>query len=308
VHQEQREGRQAIARRRSAKLREMLDAATRDRLLRRIGLDAAPSADAAGLRPVPRAFLARVPYEDLAVQLGEAQPLDPGQLVERVLHGGRGGYCFEANTVLQTLLEALGFPVERRQGIVGARDAHVRGEPTNHLALVVDTPDAGPFIAEAGWGEGPLDPLPLAEGPVSVGAFTYTIERDGDGWWVGQHELGSSPGFRFADAPATLADFQPHHERLSTSADSSFVQTLVVQQPGDDRIVTLRARTLFVDGPGRRERKILDDVAAFTAVLRDRFGIDPEALGPQRVGRLWAQAMEQHAAHQALTRSGPAPR
>jgi N-hydroxyarylamine O-acetyltransferase len=286
----------------------MLDDATRDRLLDRIGLAAPPPADAAGLRVAHRAFVSRVPYEDLAVQLGECRPLDPGQLVERVLHGGRGGYCFEANTVLQTLLEALGFAVERREGIVAEREAFAAGEPTNHLALVVHTPDAGPFIAEAGWGEGPLDPLPLREGPVGIGAFNYMIERDGDGWWVGRREVVSSPGFRFADAPASLADFQPHHERLSTSPDSSFVQTLVVQQPFDDRVVTLRARTVFVDGPARRERAVVEDDAAFAAVLRDRFGIDPAVLGAQRVGRLWAKAVEQHAAHQALTRSSPAPR
>ena len=211
--------------------------------------------------------------------------------------------------MLQTLLEALGFAVERREGIVAPRAAFAAGEPTDHLALVVHTPDAGPFIAEAGWGEGPLDPLPLRPGPVAAGAFTFVIERDGDGWWVGRREVVSSPGFRFADAPARLADFRTAHERLSTSADSSFVQTLVVQQPADDRVVTLRARTLFVDGPGLRERTVVDDEAAFAAILRDRFGIDPAALGPERVGRLWAKAVAQHAAHQAaLTPSRPAPR
>ena len=59
--------------------------------------------------------------------------------------------------------------------------------------------------------------------------------------------------------PAMLAEFAPHHARLSTSPDSGFVQTLVVQLPADDRIVTLRARTLFVDGPGLGERHVIDD-------------------------------------------------
>ena len=58
------------------------------------------------------------------------------------------------------------------------------------MALVVHTADAGPFIAEAGLGEGPLDPLPLADGPVRSDRFDYMIERDGDGWWVAP---GSGP-------------------------------------------------------------------------------------------------------------------
>jgi N-hydroxyarylamine O-acetyltransferase len=276
----------------------MLDAATRVRLLRRIGLSEVPTPDAAGLRAVHRAFVLRVPYEDLAVQLGECEPLQSRHLVRRVLHGGRGGYCFEANTVLHTLLDALGFAVERREGLVGPRDAHARGEPPNHMALVVHTPDAGPFIAEAGLGEGSLDPLPLAEGPVTAGAFELRIERAHNGWWVAQHAFGSFAGFWFSDAPATRAHFQPHHVRLSTSAASSFVKTLVVQRPFDDRIVTLRARTLFVDGPNTRERRVLNNAAEFAAALRDRFGIDPDALGPERLGRLWAKAADQHEAHQ----------
>jgi N-hydroxyarylamine O-acetyltransferase len=239
-----------------------------------------------------------VPYEALAVQLQEFAPLDARALVARVLRGGRGGYCFEINTVLLTLLEALGFTVERRAAIVGARDAGARGEPINHLALVVQTPDAGPFIADAGLGEGVLDPLPLAEGPVRSDVFALTVERDGDGWWVCQHEFGSVPGFRFGDACQPLSAFDTHHERLSTSAESSFVQTLVVQRPAADHIVTLRAQTLFVDGPGRRERTLLGDADAFAAVLHDRFGVAPDALGPARVARLWANACAQHDARQ----------
>ena len=282
-----------------------LGAGTRDRLLRRIGRTDVLAADADGLRTLHRAFVSTVRYEDLAVQLGESEPLDPHALVERVLSGGRGGYCFENNTVLQTLLDTLGFTVERREGNVGPRGDHASGVPTNHLALVAHTPDAGPFIVEAGLGEGPLDPLPQAAGTARSGAFEFAIERDGDGWWVAQHPFGSFPGIRFSDRPATLADFQPHHLRLSTSGDSSFVNTLVVQRPFDDRIVTLRARTLSVDGPDGRGRRVLDDLRSFAIVLRERFGIDAGALGSGRLARLWAKATEQHLAHQALNPSAP---
>ena len=264
-------------------------------MLRRIGVDHLPTADVDGLHLVHRAFVSTIPYEDLTVQLGESVALDAHDLVQRMLHGGRGGYCFEANTVLQVVLETLGFAVQRREGIVSHRDAHCDGELTNHMALVVHTPDRRCFIAEAGLGEGPLDPLPLAEGTVTAGAFELSIERDDGGWWIQQHPFGSIPGFWFSDAPAELEAFQPHHRRLSTSADSSFVQTLVVQRPFDDHILTLRARTLSLDGPSSRERRLLADRAAFAAALEHNFGIDPRALGSERLGRLWAKACEQHA-------------
>ena len=63
-----------------------------DRLLARIGLAAMPAPDVDGLRELHRAYVGTVPYEALAVQLGESVPLDSADLLDRVVSGGRGGY------------------------------------------------------------------------------------------------------------------------------------------------------------------------------------------------------------------------
>jgi N-hydroxyarylamine O-acetyltransferase len=292
----------------------MPDATTIDELLAHIGLDVRPPPDRDGLRAVHRAFLSHIAYDGITAQLGEHAPLHPDALIQRTLATGRGGYCFEINTILLTLLEALGFTMERRQGIVGARGAFAEGEPTNHLALVATTAEGGSYICDAGWGEGPLEPMPLTAGAVAAGPFTWAVEPEGDGaWWVAQHTWGSTPGFRFAAAPSPLSAFAPHHARLAATPDSSFVATLVVQQPADDHIVTLRARTLSRKGPDRDERTVLPDQDALATTLRDVFAIDPEALGADRIARLWRQARDQHEAfvssterEQAHRRSGSA--
>jgi N-hydroxyarylamine O-acetyltransferase len=117
---------------------------------------------------------------------------------------------------------------------------------------------------------------------------------------------GSSPGFRFGDEVVDQAAFAPHHERLATSPDSSFVKTLVVQKPLADRVVTLRARTLSEKGPAVDAKRVLDDERAFGATLRDTFGI---ALDDGRVARLWRNAVAQHDAFvaEAATRSASSP-
>src|SRR5687768_7732000 len=56
-------------------------------VLSRIGLTHAPPTDADGLRIVHRAFLSSIPYEALAVQLGESEPLDAARLTEHMLTG-----------------------------------------------------------------------------------------------------------------------------------------------------------------------------------------------------------------------------
>jgi N-hydroxyarylamine O-acetyltransferase len=291
----------------------MPDAATIDALLAHIGLATRPAPDADGLRAVHRAFLSHLAYDGLTAQLGEHAPLDPDALVARTLRTGRGGYCFEINTIMSTLLTELGYDVQRREGLVGPRDARAGGAPTNHLALVVATAGGERFLCDAGWGEGPLEPVPLRAGAHVQGPLTWTLERDGDdGWWVAQHAWGSSPGFRFGDAPVDLQAFAPHHERLATATDSSFVNTLVVQQPHDDHVVTLRARTLSRKGPGHDERTVAADADAFAHTLRDVFAIDPDALGAGRVAQLWANARAQHEAYVSSACSpasaSPAPR
>jgi N-hydroxyarylamine O-acetyltransferase len=261
-----------------------------DRLLERIGLDAAPAPDLDGLRRVHRAYAGTVPYDDLAVQLGECENLDPARLVERIVGDRRGGYCFELNAVFALLLERLGFAVTRHEAVVGGEG------PTNHMTLVVDV-EGERWLVDAGLGEGFLDPLPLRPGEHrGAAAFTWTLEHEAAGtWWCGQPAGSSFTGFRMQPEPVPLTAFDPHHARLSTSPDSTFVQTLCVQRPLDDRFLTLRARTLTQRGPAVDERRVLGDREEFATVLSAAFGVDLAALGSERLDRLWAAACHQHA-------------
>lgn len=254
-------------------------------LLERIGLRPEEvSADLDGLFLVHRAFLGSVPYEDLAVQLGETGALDPLELVPRLLRHGRGGYCFELNTVLGWLLSEIGFSVTHHQAVV-------RGEgPTNHMALVVDV-DGERWLADAGLGEGFVEPLPLEPGTHAAGPFSWSVELETCGtWWVGAHEWVTFPGFRMEAEASPVSAFEPHHRRLALDPESPFVRTLVVQAPRVDRIDTLRARMLSSVGPDVSSKRVVADEAEFYAVLRDVFGVS------RRDPRLWALACAQHEA------------
>ncbi len=239
-----------------------------------------------------RAYLEHVTYEDVAVQLGESGPLDEEALARRVL-SGRGGYCFELNTVLAYLLRGLGFGVAYHEAVVDGEG------PTNHMVLVVD----GEWMADAGLGQGFLDPLPLREGRhAGPGPLAWTLEREPGGtWWLGQHEWGSVSGFRMQAEPSGHSAFAPHHRRLSTDPASSFVQTLVVQRPTDDRVVTLRSRTYSEQGPSVDLKRVLDR-EEFEAVLREDFALTLDA---GRIERLWTLASTQHEAFQARAAATP---
>src|SRR3954447_24557334 len=193
----------------------MLGPADRDRLLAHLGVVAPAAPDLAGLTMLQRAWLERIPFEALAAQLGEYAPLATDRLLDRFIAGRRGGYCFEVNGVFALLLESLGYAVERREAVVGPPGAH-RTDPPNHLALVVATPD-GPFIAEVGFGDGPLEPLPLAAGLTTFPHETFAVAREGGGWWGGRGPPPAAIGYRFADRTVGIDAFAPHHERMATS-------------------------------------------------------------------------------------------
>ena len=260
-----------------------------DALLARIGLGRPPAADEEGLRLVHRAYLEHVPYEDIAVQLGETGALDEAVLASRVLADGRGGYCFELNTVLAALLRAVGFSVTHHQAVVGGEG------PTNHMVLLVDV-DGETWIADAGLGEGFMEPLPLREGTFERGPFTYTLTREPEGtWWMGQHEWSSFSGFRMQPETSEVVRLRAAPPPAPPGARLAVRAYLVVQSPRDDRIVSLRARTLSEIGPSVDTKRVVSR-DEFLAVLADVFGI---GVSGARLERLWSLAAEQHEAFMA---------
>ena len=153
--------------------------------------------------------------------------------------------------------------------------------------------DGETWIADAGLGEGFLDPLPLREGTYPIGPFTWTLERETAGtWWLAHHEWGSFSGFRMASEASPVIDFEPHHRRLAT--DPGVLVRADAGRPeaagGPDH--TLRARTLSAVGPAVDTKHVVADVDEFESTLA---GLDFVVSG-ERLTRLWDAACAQHEA------------
>jgi len=82
-----------------------------DAWLRRIRYDAPREPVFGTLRGVIAAHTATIPFENIDVLLGRPPKLDLVSLQRKMIAGGRGGYCFEQNTLLLGGLCALGFRV-----------------------------------------------------------------------------------------------------------------------------------------------------------------------------------------------------
>src|SRR5215217_165626 len=79
-----------------------------------------------------------IPFENIDPVMGRPVLLDQASLEQKLLHKGRGGYCFEHNTLLMNVLRDLDFTV--RSYAARMLWGHPEGGARiiSHMVLVVD--------------------------------------------------------------------------------------------------------------------------------------------------------------------------
>jgi len=231
----------------------------------------APSLD--GLASLHRAHCAAIPFENLDILLGRPILLDVPALQAKLVLARRGGYCFEQNTLFRAALEALRFRVTALAARVRAGTTEVR--PRTHMLLRVDLPE-GAFLADVGFGsDGPVLPLPLAEGRETwVGRTGHRLRREGD-WWVLQ---GNAAGdwddlYAFTLEPHHPVDFEMGNHFTSTYPRSPFVLNLIVQRSWPEKRAILRNRDLVVREDGASTATTVRDPGHLLGVLDGVFGL-----------------------------------
>jgi N-hydroxyarylamine O-acetyltransferase len=242
--------------------------------LRRIGYDGELAPTVQTLAGLHRAHVAAIPFENADIQLGRGVRVDLPSIADKLVHRGRGGYCFEHGQLLAAALVQLGYRVDRLLGRVGGpHDART------HLVLRVHVAGQD-WLADTGFGTGLIEPLPLRdEAPHDQYGWTYRLRADGEHrWQLQEHQDGQwAVCYQFDDAPQYPADVLVANHFTATYPDSGFVRQLVVirKDPGGLRRLTGRRLTITKPG-GPAEERHLDD-AAFAAALTTLFGLQLSA-------------------------------
>jgi len=131
-------------------------------ILRRLGFAAPPPATGRGLAELARAHRRAFPFENLDVLAGMPPSTDLDATVDKIVSGGRGGWCMELNALLQATVEAAGFDYRLRLARVGYRRPAFG--PLTHVLLAVRV-GGREWLVDVGFGgPGPDGPLPLAAG------------------------------------------------------------------------------------------------------------------------------------------------
>lgn len=243
------------------------------------------------LRAIHRAHLLEIPYENLDIHFGRHLSLEPEEAYAKLVLRGRGGWCYEMNGVLGRVLSTLGFDVRYVSGAV-SRAADGSAREGTHLVLLVRLDDW--WIADVGFGDGFLEPLPLREGRYWQNFLHFGVERDGSRWRVMLHEFASAREFDFTEEEKPKEYFEAPCDWLQTSPESGFVRTTVCQRFLPNGLVTLRGAVLTRVTARGAVRSLVESADEYVAVLRDVFGLDlPEGTA------LWPTVWERHLAYVA---------
>lgn len=247
-----------------------------DAYFARIGHDGSTTPDLQTLSAIALRHPLAIPFENLNPLLGRPVPLDVPSLQQKLLREGRGGWCFEQNVLLGTVLRALGYRVTGLAARVMWNMPPAAIMPRSHMVLLVDL-DGRPYIADAGFGGLTLTaPLRLkADVEQETPHETFRLVR-ADGMFVLQARIGGEwrPLYRFDLQPQMLADYEVASWYLSTSPRSHFLTTLIAARAYPDRRHNLRNTDLAIHHrDGYTERRILASGAELRDALERLFGI-----------------------------------
>ncbi|NQV20635.1 MAG: arylamine N-acetyltransferase [Rhodospirillales bacterium] len=246
-----------------------------DAYMARIGYSGPRTPTAQVLRDLHTAQVFSIPFENLSIQMREPISLDIADMMAKMVHSGRGGYCFELNGLFSAVLEALGFQVD----LLAARVRY--GSPLVaarlHQLLLVTVGDQR-WLADVGFGgNGIVAPIPF-ELNVEIQQYgeTFRLKREDEGLYVLEALLpdGWLDLYAFTLEPLFPIDFEPANHYMSTSPVSPFCQTRIVAQPNPTGRTILVEHELKVRDNGETTTAGIDTDAAYLSALRTHFGID----------------------------------
>jgi N-hydroxyarylamine O-acetyltransferase len=255
-----------------------------DAYLDRIGLggrDAAP-----GLAELHRAHVVAIPFENLDPHRGVPVSLEPEAVAAKLVHGRRGGYCFEQNSLLAAALEALGARVELMLARVRVGRPSGRISPRTHLTLRV-TLDDEVWFADAGFGNGTLlEPIPFGPGEVhEQSGWRFRVVADGPEYVLQTVRDGDwTDLYGFIPEPVPAVDLETSNWFTATHPRSPFVTGLIVAAHRADgsRIVLSDWDELSYveEAPGERTVTPIER-GEVPGLLASRFGLPGFALSEQ---------------------------
>jgi N-hydroxyarylamine O-acetyltransferase len=217
-----------------------------------------------------------IAFENLDSLSGHTVQLDLSCLEDKLVHGGRGGYCYEHNLLFSHVLRELGFRVtglaarvlwNAPQGAINAR---------THMLLRVDI-GTDPYIADVGFGvqtlTGPLrlvtdivQPTPHEPYRIITVDGDFVLQTPARGTWRSL--------YRFDLQQHVQVDYEVSSWYLCNHPQSPFVTNLMMGRPVPGGRYGLFNNQLTIHPlNGHTEQRRLGSADEIRAALQSHFGL-----------------------------------
>jgi N-hydroxyarylamine O-acetyltransferase len=245
----------------------------------RIGYVGTREPSLATLAAIHRHHVRAIPFENLDVLLGRSIRIDLSSITEKLIHGSRGGYCFEQNALLRAALTAIGFRVTPHMARVRWQVPPETETALTHMLLRVET-GAGPHLCDVGFGSMSLvQPLTFEfdveqPGPFEPRRLVRRSSPDVTGLIVQQVRIGEEwmDVYQFSLDPAPAVDFDVGNWFTSTHPHSRFRQNMIVARCDETHRCTLINREFTIrHADSRVEKRLIASPEELLSVLEEHF-------------------------------------
>lgn len=247
-----------------------------DAYFSRIGYDGSRAPTLDTLRAIHGAHAEAIPFENLDVLLGRPVLLEPSAVFRKLVTDCRGGYCFEQNILLASVLRTLGFQVTPLIARVRWQVPPRVATPQTHMLLRIDL-DGRAWLADAGFGSvGLTTPIAL-EADVEQGSAGERRRLIRDGRKLVQQVRFTDEWldvYLFTLDEIPPVDFEVGNWYTSTHPASRFRQNLIVARvDGDRRIAVQNGEFTVRRVGGAAEKRPISSPDELLAILAEHFGL-----------------------------------
>ena len=241
--------------------------------LERISYTGPSAVSAEALKLLQVAHLRTVPFENLSIHSGEPILLNDEALFEKIVHGRRGGFCYELNGLFAWLLRGLGFSVTMLSAQVANAEGAF-GPDFDHMTLMVKLEEN--WLADVGFGDSFLEPLTIDdESAQTQGNRSYRIVRDDEKLILEQRTDDDEwePQYRFTTQPFRYPDYSEMCVYHQTSERSHFTQARICSRATPEGRISLSDQRFIETAGGKRQERLLTNEEEYARILREDFGI-----------------------------------
>lgn len=257
-----------------------------DAYFKRVGYDGPRKVSLETLRELHQLHPQAIPFENLDPLLKRPVRLDPASLQAKLVAGGRGGYCFEHNTLFANVLRAIGFKVQEATARVRWSVPPGVRTPRTHCLLFVEA-EGEDYLVDVGFGGNVLTaPLKLSSRAEQTTPHEPFRLVDEGNRVVEEAKINGAwtPLYAFDFADTHPADYEMGNWFTSAHPDSIFVNGLMGARAEPGRRYALRDNQLAVHTlNGGSEKRTLGSAGELRDALTDLFklrldqldGLDP---------------------------------